>query len=261
MAPIMKVNLKKEDKMKNVDKILHLVDEISADKPDIICMPEFAVTGPASAVIETIDECSESVPGPTTRVFAKKARKYRTCIVTLLLEKERGGFFNTAVLIGNDGKIWGKYRKIHPYFTEKVIISPGNSLPVFKTKFANIGILICFDNFFPETARALALKGAQIILLPLLTPEQNILKHHILARARAIENQVYVVLVNGVGVHPKIPEWIFPGRSLVAYPSGEILELGEGEKIFTIDLDLEKREKNSWEPPLLSLRRPEIYEG
>jgi len=260
MAPLMKVNLNKEDKMKNVNKILRLIDEISLDKPDIICMPEFALTGPASAVIETIDEVAEPVPGPTTEILAKKAREYGVYLVTLLLEKEGDKFFNTAVLIGNDGSICGKYRKVHPYYPEKSIISPGNSLPVFETKFAKIGILICFDNFFPEAARTLALKGAQIILLPLLTPEQRILTHHILARARAIENQVYVVLVNGVGTHPKISEWIFPGRSLIAYPSGEILELGEGEKIVTINLDLKKREKNIEEFPLLSSRRPEIYE-
>ncbi len=132
--------------------------------------------------------CAERIPGPSTEFFGELAKKHNLHIVAGLIERDRHQLFNVAVLIAPDGKIAGKYRKVClPDGEFDGGISPGNDYPVFDTSIGKIGMMICYDGFFPEVARELSNRGAEVIAWPVwgCNPEQ--------ARARATENQVYVV--------------------------------------------------------------------
>ena len=162
-----------------------LVDKAGAEKADIVCLPEGAtIVGTQLNYISG----SEPVPGPTTEYLGKVARRNNIYIVAGLLEKDGEVVYNTAVLIGRDGKLAGKYRKTSlPREEIDGGVTPGNSFPVFDTDFGRIGMMICWDVTFPEPARALAQQGAEVIFLPIWGGDVK------LAQARAIENQVYLV--------------------------------------------------------------------
>jgi len=133
-------------------------------------------------------DCAESIPGPSTDYFGELARTHELHIVAGLIERDRHQLFNVAVLVGPDGKVAGKYRKVClPDGEYDKGMSPGSDYPVFDTRLGKIGMMICYDGFFPEVARELSNRGAEIIAWPVwgCNPEQ--------ARARACENQVYLV--------------------------------------------------------------------
>ncbi len=162
-----------------------LVDQAGVQKADIVCLPEGATI--VGTPLDYVSG-SEPVPGPTTKYLGDVARRNNLYIVAGLLEKDGDVVYNTAVLIDRDGNLAGKYRKTSlPREEIDGGVTPGNSFPVFDTDFGRIGIMICWDVTFPEPARALARQGAEIILLPIWGGDIN------LAKARAIENQVYVV--------------------------------------------------------------------
>lgn len=156
-----------------------LIDKAAEDKPDILCMPEASLRG------------HSTIPGASIDKLAAKAAEHKVYIVVGMYEyeEESGLYYNSAVLIDRKGKIVGKYRKTHlpPCGGEEDNFTPGTSYPVFETDFGKIGILICYDIEFPEVARILALRGAEIIFFP------NWGSGDIQTRARAIENGVYIV--------------------------------------------------------------------
>lgn len=169
----------------NIKVFAALVDKAGAQKADIVCLPEGAtIVGTQHDYISG----SETLPGPTTKYLGEVARRNNLYIVAGLLEKEGDVVYNTAVLIDRKGNLAGKYRKTSlPREEIDGGITPGNSFPVFDTDFGRIGIMICWDVTFPEPARALAQQGAEVILLPIWGGDVT------LAKARAIENQVYLV--------------------------------------------------------------------
>ena len=141
-----------------------------------------------AGVGSTYANCAESIPGPSTDYFGELAKKHQLYIVSGLIERDRHELFNVGVLIGPDGKVAGKYRKVClPDGEYDKGMSPGSDYPVFDTRLGRIGMMICYDGFFPEVARELSNRGAEIIAWPVwgCNPEQ--------ARARACENQVYLV--------------------------------------------------------------------
>ena len=141
-----------------------------------------------AGVGSTYANCAESIPGPSTDYFGELAKKHQLYIVSGLIERDRHQLFNVAVLIGPDGKVAGKYRKVClPDGEYDKGMSPGSDYPVFDTRLGRIGMMICYDGFFPEVARELSNRGAEIIAWPVwgCNPEQ--------VRARACENQVYLV--------------------------------------------------------------------
>jgi len=162
-----------------------LIAIAAEQKADIVCLPE------AITLVGTTDNyvsASEPVPGPTTEFLGDIARKHHLYIVAGILERKDDIVYNTAVLIDRNGNLAGKYRKVSlPQEEIDGGITPGNSFPVFETDFGKIGLMICWDVTFPESARALAQKGAEIIFLPIAGGDVT------LTRARAIENQVYLV--------------------------------------------------------------------
>jgi len=141
-----------------------------------------------AGVGSTYANCAESIPGPSTDYFGELAKKHELYVVAGLIERDRHQLFNVAVLIGPDGKVAGKYRKVClPDGEYDKGMSPGSDYPVFDTRLGKIGMMICYDGFFPEVARELSNRGAEIIAWPVwgCNPDQ--------ARARACENQVYLV--------------------------------------------------------------------
>ncbi len=152
---------------------------------DLVVLPE---TLTAYHTDLSIEEIAEPVPGPSTEYFGKLAKKYGLYIVAGLLERDRHLIYNVAVLVGPDGKLVGKYRKVClPREEIARGIAPGYDYPVFQTRFGKVGLMICYDGFFPEVARELSKRGAEVIAWPVWGCNP------LLARARACENHIYLV--------------------------------------------------------------------
>ena len=161
------------------------LEQAGQSNVDIVCLPEgITLVGRNANYLEV----SESIPGPTTEFLGALSKKYGMYIVAGILEKDGPVLYNTAVLLGRDGQLVGKYRKVSlPREEIDGGITPGEDFPVFETDFGKIGMMICWDVFFPEPARKLAFSGAEMILMPIWGGDLT------LAKARAIENQVYLV--------------------------------------------------------------------
>lgn len=162
-----------------------LIEKAAGLKADLVVLGE---TLTYAGVGTTYADCAETIPGPSTDYFGELAKKHGLYVVAGLIEHDRHQWFNVAVLIDPDGKVAGKYRKVClPDGEYDKGMSPGRDYPVFDTRIGRIGMMICYDGFFPEVARELSNRGAEIIAWPVwgCNPEQ--------ARARACENQVYIV--------------------------------------------------------------------
>jgi predicted amidohydrolase len=162
-----------------------LIAEAAAKKADLVVLPE-TLTYYGTGL--KYHEAAEPIPGPATDYFGTLAKKHNLYIVAGLLERERHLVYNVAVLIGPDGQVAGKYRKVAlPRSEIAGGIAPGNEYPVFDTRFGKLGMMVCYDGFFPEVARQLANRGAEVIAWPVWGCNPS------LASARACENHVYLV--------------------------------------------------------------------
>lgn len=162
-----------------------LVAEAARQKADLVVLGEtLTYCGTGKPMLQA----AEPIPGPSTEFFGKLAKQYNMYIVPGLVERDGHLIFNTAVLIGPDGRIVGKYRKLTlPRGEVEEGIQPGREYPVFQTRFGKVGMMICYDGFFPEVARQLSIRGAEVIAWPVWGCDP------LLAAARACENQIYVV--------------------------------------------------------------------
>jgi predicted amidohydrolase len=162
-----------------------LIEKAAAQKADLVVLPEtltFYGTG------LPMKECAEPIPGPSTEYFGSLAKKHDLYIVAGLVERDRHLLYNVAVLIGPDGNVAGKYRKVClPRSEIEAGIQPGEEYPVFETRFGRLGMMVCYDGFFPEVARELSNRGAEVIAFPVWGCNPT------LVSARACENHVYVV--------------------------------------------------------------------
>ena len=187
MVTIASINLmpqKTASPSQSVAQFIETAERLVPDGADLILFPEgITVVGTGQSYAQV----SESVPGPTTQRLAQLARKKRAYIAAGLYERDGSAVYNTAVLLARNGDLVGRYRKVHLPRLEMEQVAPGNDYPVFRTDFGTVGMMICYDVFFAEPARALALQGAEIILLPIWGGNET------LAAARAIENQVFLV--------------------------------------------------------------------
>ena len=168
-------------------------------------------------------------------------------------------FGNTAVFLDPDGKILGEYTKIHLFrlMDEHKYLSAGDRLTIVDTPWGKAGLAICYDLRFPELFRSYALAGARVVFLPAEWPHPRLTHWQILVRARAIENQVYVVGCNRVGSSKDIH---FCGHSCVIAPWGEIvIEAGEDEELLTVEIDMGEVDQVRSSIPVFADRRPEIY--
>jgi agmatine deiminase len=220
-----------------------------------------------------VEGLAESIPGESTRLFSGLAKKHKIVIIAPLFEKAKDGkFYNSAVVIGADGEITGKYRKAHiphdPYFYEKDYFEAGDSdYKVFETSFAKIGVLICYDQWFPEPARINALKGAEIIFYPTAIgyvkgyTSQDGDWHDAwktIQRAHAIANGIHIAAVNRVGEESELQFW---GGSFVCDSFGKVIAEAsttqEEVLIAKVDLGKNKRIQDGW--GFLRNRRPDTY--
>jgi len=211
----------------NLEKFSELVATAAAQKADIVCLPEgITIVGTDLNYVSA----SEPIPGPSTQFLGDIARKYNLYIVAGILEKSGNVVYNTSVLINRSGELAGKYRKISlPREEIDGGITPGDSLPVFDTDFGRIGMMICWDVTFPETARTLAQKGAEIIFLPIWGGNLT------LAKARAIENQVYLVSSS------------YDMISAIFDQEGEIMkEAVNNDPVVVVDIDLSSQKLWPW---------------
>ena len=169
----------------NLEQFAKLIDEASQQQAGIVCLPEgITVVGTGKKYADV----AEPVPGPSTKFLGKYAKKHRLYLVAGIYERDGKAIYNTSVLMGRDGKLVGKYRKVClPREEIDGGITPGKDYPVFDTDFGRVGMMICWDLHFPEVARELAARGAEVILMPIWGGNET------LARARAIENQLYLV--------------------------------------------------------------------
>lgn len=150
---------------RNVRAMEEAIDNLAPDRPDLICLTENFVD---RGVRGSIEETSQPIPGEVFTRLCARAAKHRTYVVTSMHEEDQGRYYNTAVLINRSGRLVGKYRKVHLTHEEQMRgITPGTEYPVFDTDFGRMGILICYDMWFLEPARILALNGAELIAFPL----------------------------------------------------------------------------------------------
>ncbi len=254
-----------EEKERNIEKALKFA-KIAVEKgAKIICFQElFTTFWFPREMNRGYFSFAETIEGPSVTSMRKLSEESEVVIICPIFEKGEEGFFNSAVVIDAGGEILGPYRKVHvpqiPLWEEKFYFAPGNlGFPVFKTKYAVIGVQICWDNFFPEGTRILALKGAQVIFSPTAAAFASQKKWETVISGNAISNGVYIFRVNRVGSEEKQD---FYGRSFCVSPEGELIDKPTGmkEAIALIDVDLREidRVRNEW--TFLKDRRPEVYQ-
>jgi len=252
------------DKAANLAKAAGL---IKAAKADLAVLPElFATEFFASEKDASFFDYAEPVDGVTVSAMSRVAKETGTSIVVPFFEYAPSGrFYNSAALVGRDGSVVGVYRKTHIPFTksfEKFYFAPGEDFPVFETDLGRIGILICYDRWFPEAWSRLREAGAEIVCVPIASWRFQGFSEapywDALHRIRARENLLFVAASNRTG---REGDYDYIGHSLIAGPTGNVLEIAgendEGAVVVECDLDDVRRERARW--PLLRDRRPEIY--
>ena len=255
------------DRDHNLDHSLHFIRRATAAGADLVVLPELANTGCDLGSRDHALDLAEEIPsGPAVRAWREEAEGSGVCVVGGLMEREGDTLFNSAVLLGPG--MLGRYRKTHLWDKEKLLYEPGRELPVFDTTLGRIGVLICYDVWFPEAARTLALKGAQILCVPSNTPDDwvpeahrrgdlTMLNVHCMAAANA--NRVFVAAANRVGDG-------YLGRSCIVDVTGGVLALADPEEEDLVSAELNLRRARA-EKRLTDLshafedRNPAAYEG
>ena len=265
-------------KENNLDKAISKIKDAAQKGAQIICLQElfgslyFCDT-------ESYDHflLSEPVPGPSTNIFSSLAAELNIVIIASLFEKRAQGLYhNTTAVIDADGTYLGKYRKMHipddPAYYEKFYFTPGDlGYKVFKTKFATLGVLICWDQWYPEAARITALMGAEILFYPTAigwSTEQNEATNtgqynawQTIQKSHAVANGVHVVSVNRVGLEQN-GAMQFWGGSFVSNPFGTLLYKASHDQeetaIIPIDTELTDKYRTHW--PFLRDRRIDSYQ-
>jgi N-carbamoylputrescine amidase len=252
-----------------IAKHLPMIEAAAKKGVQILCLQEifFGPYFPAEQD-EKWYALAETIPGPTTELMQEICRRNAMAMIVPIYEKEMSGvYYNTAVVIDADGSILGKYRKNHiPHlrcFWEKFYFKPGNlGYPVFRTRFATVGVYICYDRHFPEGARLLGLKGAEIVFNPSATIA-GLSKYlwELEQPAHAVANGYWIAALNRVGVEEPWKTGQFYGSSYLCDPRGQIVaQAGENDDELLVadaDLDMIQEVRDTWQ--FFRDRRPETY--
>jgi predicted amidohydrolase len=215
----------------NCEQFAPLVAKAAEQGADLVCLPECATYCGTGL---THEQVSEPMPGPSSEFFAALAKRHDLYIVVGLNERDGDLIYNSAVMLGPDGKMVGKYRKVCLPREEIVNgITPGDEYPVFDTRFGRVGMLICWDVHFPEVARELANRGAEVLALPIWGGNP------LLARARAVENQVFLV----TSTYTTREDWMRSG--VIDYRGDWIALAEESGEVVVAEVDLD--EQVNWE--------------
>ena len=264
------------DKPTNLAKAIEQVKEAAKKGAQIICLQEL-FTSLYFCDEENYDNfaLAESIPGPSTDELSKVAAELNVVIVASLFEKRAQGLYhNTTAVLDADGTYLGKYRKMHipddPGFYEKFYFTPGDlGYKVFKTKYATIGVLICWDQWYPEAARITALMGAEILFYPTAigwavtqdagTNEEQYNAWQTIQRSHAVANGIPVVSINRVGEEAVVRFW---GGSFIANPFGSLIYKASHDQeetvVTEVDLNQSDYYRSHW--PFLRDRRIDSYQ-
>ena len=266
------------DPERNLATAVERIRDAAARGAQVICLPElFRSYYFCQTEDHSYFQLAEPIPGPSTTRLGALAKELGVVLIASLFEKRAEGLYhNTTAVLDADGSYLGKYRKMHipddPNFYEKFYFTPGDlGYRSWDTKFAKAGVLICWDQWYPEAARLTALTGAQLLFYPTaigwLVPEKaeygaaQQASWETIQRSHAIANGVFVAAVNRVGHEPGPNEGIeFWGGSFVCAPNGEILaRAGTGEETLIVPIDTRKVDFARTHWPFLRDRRVESY--
>ncbi len=287
MSKLLKIGLvqqsNSDDKMANIEKSLRGIADCAAQGAPLVVLQELHCGIYFCQAEDTrMFEMAEPIPGPETEIFADAARRNGVVLVSSLFEKRAPGIYhNTAVVFEKDGSIAGKYRKMHipddPAYYEKFYFTPGDlGFQPIQTSVGKLGVLVCWDQWYPEAARLMALAGAELLIYPTAigwestdSPEEKDRQHgawFTIQRGHAVANGLPVVTVNRTGHEP---DWSgatngiqFWGQSFVAGPQGEILHLSPAleEQNAVVEIDRQRIEdvRRIW--PFFRDRRIDFYQ-
>ncbi len=261
----MKVTNKKNANLKKAGEMIKKSAQIGAE---LIVLPEI-FNAPYQASL--FPSYAESYPGPTTDFLAEAAKKNGVCIVggSIVERDHNGKIYNSSFVFDEKGKLIGRHRKIHLFdinipghisFKESDTLTTGKKISVINYKSICFGLMICFDCRFPELARAAALEGAQLLIIPAAFNLTTGPAHwELLMRSRAVDNQLYVIAASPArNMEASYQAW---GHSMIVDPWGTIIgEADEKEQILCTELDLSTIDRVRNELPLLKQRRSDVYE-
>lgn len=259
----------------NLDKALARIEEAAAHRAKVVCLQELfrSLYFCQAEEVRNFD-LAEPVPGPTTEALGALAAARRIVVVGSVFERRAEGVYhNTAVVLDADGRLAGRYRKMHipddPHYYEKFYFTPGDlDFSAHRTAHATVGALVCWDQWFPEAARLVALAGAQIVFYPTAigwergeveaVRRRQLQAWETVQRGHAIANGMFVAVVNRVGPEDNLEFW---GNSFVADPFGEVIARASSnaEEILYADCELGRIEETRRLWPFLRDRRIDAY--
>lgn len=264
-----------ESKDENIDKAVARISEAAQSGADVVCLQElFAGTYPCQSEDHRRFDEAEPIPGPTSERLSRAAAESGVAVVGSLFERRAAGVYhNTAVVFDADGRLVGKYRKMHipddPLYYEKFYFTPGDlGFQSFPTRAGSLGVCVCWDQWFPEAARLTALAGAEIIFYPTAIGWQDddtaedrqsmVAAWETMMRSHAIANGVFVAAVNRIGREEALEFW---GASFVCDPNGIVLARAshDEEQTLVVECDLNQIEVARTHWPFLRDRRIDAY--
>ena len=260
---------------KNLTSAIESICAAAKKGVQIICLPELFLTQYFCQTEDTQNfSLAEPLPGPTSETLSKLAKELEIVLVVPLFEKRTQGIYhNTAIVIDADGSVAGTYRKMHipddPCFFEKFYFTPGDTgFKCFPTRYGRVGVLICWDQWFPEAARLTSLSGAQFLFYPTAIGYQDedakesiqqITAWETIQKSHAISNGVFLGSVNRVGRENALTFW---GRSFICNPFGKVIGQAENEpEIVIAQCSLPEIESVRQNWPFLRDRRVDAYQG
>lgn len=263
-----------ESRQENLEKALRMMDQAANRGANVICFPEvgFDRFFPQNRAVSEYFDLAETIPGSQTKLLQKKSAELgMVTIFSLLEEGMKGEYYDSAACIDADGELLGTTRMNHTFegenYNEKFYYAPGNTLyPVYKTKYGNIGIAVCQDSWFPEVMRALALRGAEVIVVPTAESGEDDsydwyfdALSSIQGKSASIANGVFVGVANRTGREDNMR---FFGSSYVTSPFGSIISKAsrDEDEVLVTDIDLNQVREARRAFPLLRDRRPETYD-
>lgn len=245
----------------NIGKACRYIDEAGAKGADLVVLPEFFNTLFFAQYQDPVyHHLAEADTGRTITAIREAAQRNRIAVVATIYERQEAGlYFDTAMHIDHTGAIVFKYRKVHPAAVlslEKIYFRYGTRFDTYSFDDWRVGIGICYDMGFPETARCLAVNGAELLIAPYATTRVNMFQE--VLRTRAFENGCYLVAANKVG---REGGWTFGGNSLIVAPNGAILQSADGqsEALLVADIDRIRVDEARIAYPSRRDRRPDLY--
>lgn len=255
---VIQMTSKTLDKERNIHRTIELLEQAVREKAELVVLPELCASGYNFKSLKEAASVSEAIPnGLTTRRWVEFAEENDVYLVGGVCESAGNSLYNSAVMVGPEGYI-GTYRKVHLWHKEKIWFKAGSRFKVFDTPFGKIGVMICYDNYFPETTRILTRMGADVVCQPTATQQDFDM---LINQVRSAENAIFIGTADLVGKERNIK---FVGQSQITNPEGKILvkELEERESVLTADINISlatKAKQLNELNNIISDRRTDLY--